>query len=569
MLLEARSLALEHRYHALRMNTHDIRLHDFGTVCGLRVDKHPAPQCVNEYAILRPGLALDCCGREIVVPEDLFVPLVDGATSGWCGAAMGTLANASATQPAERATKLYISLRYAQCDTDPIPTYVRACGCCGPCEHGGCTLSVTREGYEVVVSSKAPVPWVNPVGKAFCEWLDTKINGPGSSAPALQLSQRTLAEVLCNAIIEPCADVCAGGNDLLLLATVTFDADGVLTGIDNVTDRRLVISTGAIVEALACLTRTEIACCAATDAYLSLGATVTPTTVNLAAPPANDALAYTVTATNTDAHKSSDVFDLGLAFQSGGLSFSGATLTVGGTAQPAPAGSATGVTVPIPALAPGQFAQLVVTATFDPAQHQAGDSAVAVASITDDPAAHDPNVTCTTTFVNQPTDGPRVVLTGWLAPGTAGTNGDLVVVAASGTLAEWLRGGMPFTFTKPMDPATAVATTTTSAGTVTLTLVKETGPFVIDAAVSWTSTTEFVVKATNPKDFSGDMIEGATLRVTLTGGPKGGTSSAAALKDATDHTRLDGSPAVGGNVAAQSGDGTQGGDFVVNTQLPT
>ena len=84
MLLEARSLVLEHRYHAMRMNTHNIRLHDFGTVCGLRVDKHPSPQCVNTCAILRPGLGLDCCGREIVVPEDLFVPL-SGRRNEWLG----------------------------------------------------------------------------------------------------------------------------------------------------------------------------------------------------------------------------------------------------------------------------------------------------------------------------------------------------------------------------------------------------------------------------------------------------------------------------------------------------
>jgi hypothetical protein len=286
MLLEPRLLSLEHRYHAARANTHNARLHDFGTVCGLRVDPHPSKACANTYAILRPGIALDCCGHEIVVPEDLFVPLHDGAVSGWCGATMGV---AAAQLPATGATvnipvdpnpirkeTLYVCLRYAQCDTDPIPTYVRACGCCSPCEHGGCTPSVTREGYEVVVTSTAPPNYENPIGKVFCDWLDVALKGPGTSAPAEALAKKTLGEAICEAIVEPCPDICSGGNDLLLLATVSFDANGDVTGIDNVTGRRLVISTGALADAIGCLTRATIACCATKLAAPRVSTTTLP-----------------------------------------------------------------------------------------------------------------------------------------------------------------------------------------------------------------------------------------------------------------------------------------------------
>jgi hypothetical protein len=424
MLLEPRLLALEHRYHALRANTHNIRLHDFGTVCGLKVDKHPAPQCVNSYVILRPGIALDCCGREIVIPEDLFVPLVDGATSGWCGAAMSTAPALAVTgttstdvPKATAATKLYICLRYAQCDTDPIPTYVRACGCCQPCEHGDCTPSVTREGYEVLVTSTKPKNWTNPVGLAFCNWLEAKLAGPGSSAPALTLSQQTLDEVLCAVIIDPCADFCSGGNDLLLLATVTIAADGTLSGIDNVTGRRLVVSTGALIEAIACLSKAEIACCA------------------------------------------------------------------------------------------------------------------------------------------QQTDGPRVI------------SGKLPASASADELSKLLLEGIHILFTETMDPASAVATTATVQGTVTLSL-SEPGAVakMVPAEISWETTstadTQLLVRAEAPKDFPAGKLVNTTLTITLTAGPKGGTFSGAALRDKTDQRRLDGSPATGGNVPAESGDGTQGGDFI-------
>jgi hypothetical protein len=442
MLLEARSLALEHRYHTLRSNTHNIRLHDYGTVCGLRVEKHPSPQCVNSYAILRPGIALDCCGREIVVPEDLFVPLQDGAVSGWAGAAMALTGAASATAVAATpaaalpaavgtlppnpippgpplvppppppffgVTKLYICLRYAQCDTDPIPTYVRACGCCSPCEHGDCTPSVTREGYEVVVTSTQPSSPVNRIGKAFCDWLEVQLNGPGQSASALALSKLSLDEVICAVVTEPCSDFCADGNDLLLLATVTLDANGALTDIDNVTGRRLVIPTGALTEIIGCLTKAEIACCAATDAYLGLAGSVDPTQVNLATlTAAGDSLTYSVKVTNGDAHSAARSFGLGVAFTAGTLSFASATLTVAGIAQAAPTGDASGVTVAIPNLAAGANAQLVVTANYAPTSLSAGATLEAIAAITNYAGQHDPNLTMTTTVVDQPPDPPKV-----------------------------------------------------------------------------------------------------------------------------------------------------------------
>jgi hypothetical protein len=317
-------------------------------------------------------------------------------------------------------TKLFICLRYAQCDTDPIPTYVRACGCCSPCEHGDCTPSVTREGYEVVVTSTRPSSPVNRIGKAFCDWLEVQLKGPGQSA--LALSKLSLDEVICAVVTEPCADFCADGNDLLLLATVTLDANGALTDIDNVSGRRLVIPTGALTEIIGCLTKAEIACCAATDAYLSLAGTPDPAQINLATlTAAGDSLTYTVGVTNGDAHNAAPSFGLGVAFTARALSFASATLTVAGTTQPAPTGDASGVTVAIPSLAAGANAQLVVTANYAPTSLSAGATLEAIASITNYAGEHDPNVTMTTTVVDQPPDPPKVAEPAPVDPAPADT----------------------------------------------------------------------------------------------------------------------------------------------------
>jgi hypothetical protein len=422
--------------------------------------------------------------------------------------------------------------------------------------------SVTREGYEILVTSKPPPVWVNPVGKAFCQWLNVKLNGPGSSAPAQVLFHETLEQVLCDIITDPCANFCANGNDLLLLATATFNNDGTLGNIDNVTGRRLVISTGAILEALMCLTRAEITCCAATDAYLTLAATVAPTTVNLAAQPVVNSLSYTLTVTNSDAHKDSESFDLSLAFPSGALTFQSATLTIAGTAAPAPSGDSTGVKAVISKLPAGAIAQLVVTATFDPTAHKAGDTLASTASIADYVGGHGPDVTLTTSFISQTTDGPRVV--------TAN-----LVMSAGVNLVPMLQKGITLPFTEAMDPSSAVPTTVSSAGSIvqgTVTLVLTYAslthvppPITFSCKLSWNATNDqLAIAADGELPPSGTSQWLANAKITLTAGPKGGTFTGPALRNAASTARLDGWPSFppGTDTSGESGDGTQGGDFV-------
>jgi hypothetical protein len=471
MLLEARHLALEHRYGAMRMNAHDVRLHGFGTVCGLAVVRHPSKECVNEYVILEPGIALDCCGREIVVPEKLFVPLRAGATSGWCGAPCGTSqaalppssatasgSSTSNTSDATKRTTLYVSLRYRECDTDPIPTYVRSCGCCGgDCEHGDCVPSVTREGYEIVVTDEAPRKGTaDPVATAFCRWLDAKLNAesdatasqptataaPGASATKatsttaepvvvqpgtsrVDLQPLTLQQTLVDVLTKACADPCADGDDALPLATIVFGDDDTLSSIDNASGRRIVLSTTALFGAIECLTAAAERCCKR-HAYVDLSASVEPATVRLGArlsrkPASGNTLTYTLVATNTDPSATADAFALSLAFPTG-LVFGSATLTLG-TTKSTPNGTATGVDAPVQSLDAGASATLTVTATFDLSAYTSGDSLIATASISSYDGAHGAPVTLRTSFtgddlVDVPVNEPQPVVE---QPGTAAT----------------------------------------------------------------------------------------------------------------------------------------------------
>jgi hypothetical protein len=55
-------------YHRSMRHLHNRVLHGWGVACGLEVKLHPRPEC---GVIVQCGLALDCCGREIVVPRAL------------------------------------------------------------------------------------------------------------------------------------------------------------------------------------------------------------------------------------------------------------------------------------------------------------------------------------------------------------------------------------------------------------------------------------------------------------------------------------------------------------------
>lgn len=67
--MTARDFAGEQRYFLSRHRLHNRLFHGWGVVCGLRVIPHPNEDC-DRWVVVRAGIALDCCGREIVLCSD-------------------------------------------------------------------------------------------------------------------------------------------------------------------------------------------------------------------------------------------------------------------------------------------------------------------------------------------------------------------------------------------------------------------------------------------------------------------------------------------------------------------
>lgn len=65
--LAARDFQDEQLHHRSHRFLHNRMLHGWGVVCGLEVKEHPQDQCRDRFVQVSPGMAIDCCGREILV----------------------------------------------------------------------------------------------------------------------------------------------------------------------------------------------------------------------------------------------------------------------------------------------------------------------------------------------------------------------------------------------------------------------------------------------------------------------------------------------------------------------
>src|SRR5437660_12424536 len=72
--MTARDFRDEQSYHRTHRLLDNRMLHGWGVVCGLHVGQHPVESCRSDRVKVSCGFALDCCGRELVVPKDAVPP---------------------------------------------------------------------------------------------------------------------------------------------------------------------------------------------------------------------------------------------------------------------------------------------------------------------------------------------------------------------------------------------------------------------------------------------------------------------------------------------------------------
>ncbi len=160
-LLTERDFADEQAYLIGKDWLHNRYLHGMGTVCGLAITAHPNEACRSRFVVLEPGLALDCCGRELVVPARTAVDI------------QTLIADQGLTVDPNGADDLFLSLRYKECGDERVPVILPDCGCAD----GDTAWNRILEGVEVVLRA-APAgmrPPVSPPSAARFDWVQTLV----------------------------------------------------------------------------------------------------------------------------------------------------------------------------------------------------------------------------------------------------------------------------------------------------------------------------------------------------------------------------------------------------------
>jgi DNA-binding beta-propeller fold protein YncE len=168
--LAERDFRDEQLYLLGKQRQHNRYLHGWGTVCGLKVVQHPNEACRDRFVVLQPGMALDCCGREIVVQDKDCIDLVKELPQ--------TLTEQSDD------CHLLISLCYCECKTEFVPALYSDCGC----DETGCEANRIHEGYEIKVQlvDQLPEPKVTDPAVLQMKWNNTL---PVANAKGLALDE--------------------------------------------------------------------------------------------------------------------------------------------------------------------------------------------------------------------------------------------------------------------------------------------------------------------------------------------------------------------------------------------
>lgn len=149
-------------YHRAMRLLHNRLLHGWGVACGLDATLHPRPAC---GVVIACGLALDCCGREIVLPHAVAQPIPWDKLQ------------------AENGKVLVLCLAYDERLTEKVPVLYSNEACASAAYEDG----RVREGYAlhwhaVHEADLSRYGWQLPTGCPPGD--DTPCAGPPDGAPA-------------------------------------------------------------------------------------------------------------------------------------------------------------------------------------------------------------------------------------------------------------------------------------------------------------------------------------------------------------------------------------------------
>lgn len=228
--LTERDFTAQADYHRGQQFLHNSLLHGTGTVCGLKLIQHPSENCRRDFVVLEPGMALDCCGRQLTVPERTLIRVADMLQ-----------ADPDLAAALDGSRHLVLGLEACDVGVEPVPAILPGCGSEG---------QDTDYGY--IAERYHPVLWaVDPAQLSA---------GPGPQTAQLNwkhsttLGAQTPRALFANepeGYLQVAADARDGGSHLYLHDAATGDLAALLEGPASLCDTaamreaRLLLAAGS------------------------------------------------------------------------------------------------------------------------------------------------------------------------------------------------------------------------------------------------------------------------------------------------------------------------------------
>lgn len=187
----------------------------WGVVCGLDV---VAVKDDPTRVLVQPGMAIDCCGREILVCQQQEVPLI--ARESEC--------DREKSEKGGVEKELAICLEFHECRSEPLPMSPLACDRKGKCE-----FNRIRDSFRISV---IPLPQHEHRHQPFC---------PRSH----QDQDKSLHNYLCDRLRDGCPE--CGESRCVILATLKVNQEGAVQ-IDSCSRRKLVYSNQLLYDLIDC-----------------------------------------------------------------------------------------------------------------------------------------------------------------------------------------------------------------------------------------------------------------------------------------------------------------------------
>jgi hypothetical protein len=159
--LTAADFRMEQEYHRSHRYLHNRVLHGWGIACGLWVVEHPNEACRTDHVAVKSGIAIDCCGREIVICQAVASPPVP-----WDRRPQAEPGNA--TLPL-----LLLCLTYQEQPSEKVPVIFDSGSCTDP-----------RQEFSRYTDSYALCwRWIDPADLPHYGWRQPDAKHPKPQAP--------------------------------------------------------------------------------------------------------------------------------------------------------------------------------------------------------------------------------------------------------------------------------------------------------------------------------------------------------------------------------------------------